>query len=101
MKKILIIGRTSFLGSNLKINLSKSYNIDNLSFSEVIDKEINFFSKYSHIINTTIHPNYIKRKYNFNFDLDKKFINKFKKIQFKYIYLSSRKIYLQKKKIGA
>ena len=99
MKKILIIGRKSFLGSNLKINLSKSFNVENLSFNEVLKKEINSFSQYSHVINTAIHPKYVKNEYVSNFDLDKKFINKFRKIHFKYVYLSSRKIYFQKESI--
>lgn len=104
MKKILIIGKKSFLGSNLTIYLSKYYNVNNLSFNEVIKKKIKFFLQYSHIINTTIHPNYVKKEYQSNFDFDKKFINKFnqkvKKINFIYIFLSSRKIYKQKEFIN-
>ena len=61
MKKILIIGKKSFLGSNLTIYLSKYYNVDNFSFNKVIKKNLNFFSQYSYIINTTIHPNYVKK----------------------------------------
>ena len=97
MKKILIIGKKSFLGSNLTIYLSKYYNVDNFSFNKALKKKSNFFSQYSYIINTTIHPNYVKKKYQPLFDLDKKFINKFNhgalKLNFTYIFLSSRKIY--------
>ena len=100
MKKILIIGKKSFLGSNLTIYLSKYYNVDNFSFNKVIKKNLNFFSQYSYIINTTIHPNYVKKKYHSNFDLDKTLIKKFnheeRKLNFIYIFLSSRKIYRQK-----
>ena len=99
MNKILIIGKKSFLGSNLKINLLKSFNVENLSFNEVIKKDLSSISQYSHIINTAIHPKYVKNEYDSNFDLDKKFINKFRKINFKYIFLSSRKIYFQKESI--
>ena len=64
MKKILIIGKKSFLGSNLTIYLSKYYNVDNFSFNKALKKKSNFFSQYSYIINTTIHPNYVKKNIN-------------------------------------
>ena len=93
MKKILIIGRRSFLGSNLKIYLSKFYKVDCFSYEKILLKSSNFFDDYSHIINTTIHRNYVKKKYNIKYDLDRNFLEKFKKINFYYIYLNSRKIY--------
>ena len=99
MNKILIIGKKSFLGSNLKKYLSKNLQLDNFSFEEIVKKKNSHFVDYSFIINTSIHPNYIKNKYNQKFDLDKRFINKFKKIGFKYIFLNSRKIYFQKENI--
>ncbi len=43
MKKILIIGKKSFLGSNLKIFLSKFYKVDKFSFEEVLKKKKFFF----------------------------------------------------------
>tara|TARA_B100001250_G_scaffold344502_1_gene313535 strand:+ start:410 stop:1195 length:786 start_codon:yes stop_codon:yes gene_type:complete len=100
MIKILIIGKKSFLGSNLKRYLSNNYYIDNYNYEEIIKKRIFFFEKYSHIINTSIHPKYIKNKYDKKFDLDKNFIKKFKKINFYYIFLNTRKIYLPKENIN-
>tara|TARA_A100001015_G_C14938674_1_gene691606 strand:+ start:124 stop:915 length:792 start_codon:yes stop_codon:yes gene_type:complete len=99
MIKILIIGKNSFIGSNLKKFLSKNFEVVILSFEEVINKNVFFFLNFSHVINTSIHENYIKNKYKKIYDLDKKFICKFKKIKFIYIYLNSRKIYLQKENI--
>ena len=99
MNKILIIGKKSFLGSNLKKYLFKNLKLDNFSFEEIVKKKNSYFVDYSFIINTSIHPNYIKNKYNQKFDLDKRFINKFKKVGFKYIFLNSRKIYFQKENI--
>ena len=96
MINVLIIGKKSFLGSNLKIYLSKFFKTDNFSYEEIFKKKNSFFDKYSHIINTSIHPNYIKHKYNKNFDLDKKFIEKFDTIKFYYIFFKTRKIYLPK-----
>ena len=96
MINVLIIGKKSFLGSNLQIYLSRFFKTDNFSYEEIFKKKKFFFDKYSHIINTSIHPNYIKHKYNKNFDLDKKFIEKFDKIKFYYIFLNTRKIYSPK-----
>ena len=93
MRRVLIIGKKSFLGSNLKKRLSKYFKIDNYSYENVIFKNNDFFIKYSHIINTTIHQNYIKKKYNNRYDLDRNFINKFDKFNFFYIFLNTRKIY--------
>ena len=44
----------------------------------VVKKEIKpiFFDKYSHVINTSIHKLYIKKKYEEKYDLDIKFIKK-------------------------
>ena len=100
MIKILIIGKKSFLGSNLYLYLSKFYETKTLSYEQSIKKEIVFFDKFSHIINTSIHPKYVKKKYNSKFALDLKFIKKFNKINFIYIYLNSRKIYFPKENIN-
>jgi len=99
MKKILIIGKKSFIGSNLFNLLKKNFFIKNVSFEVAIKKKKNYFSEFSHIINTSIHTNYIKEKYDKKYDLDLKFIKKFKTIKFKYIFLNSRKIYFQKENI--
>ena len=97
MYKLLIIGKNSFIGSSLKNYLLKRNNFEILSFEEIINKKSSFFLQFTHVINTAIHKNYVKKKYNKIYDLDRKFIYKFKKINFIYIYLNSRKIYFQKK----
>ena len=99
MYKLLIIGKNSFIGSSLKNYLSKRNNFEILSFEEIINKKSSFFLQFTHVINTAIHKNYVKKKYNKIYDLDRKFIYKFKKINFTYIYLNTRKIYFQKKNI--
>ena len=99
MIKILIIGKKSFLGSHLKRYLQKNFKVDNFSFNILKKKKLIFFDKYSHVINTSIHPLYIRKKYNKNYDLDIQFIRRFKKINFYYIFFNTRKIYLLKHKI--
>lgn len=98
-KKILIIGKNSFIGRNLKKYLSKFFYAENFSFEEVMKKDIFFFNKYSHVINTSIHKNYISKKYNINHDLDRNFISRFKSIKFIYIFFNTRKIYSPKANI--
>ena len=66
MIKILIIGKKSFLGSNLNLYLSKFYEIEILSYEQSIKKETVFFDKFSHVINTSIHSNYIKKNMTLN-----------------------------------
>ena len=92
-KKILIIGKKSFIGSNLKNYLSKFFNVKSISYEDIKNK--NYISA-SHIINTTIHKNYINKKYDKKYDLDRKIVTKIKKNNFIYFFLNSRKIYLPK-----
>ena len=99
MIKILIIGKKSFIGSNLQKYLSKKFLIKSLSFRKVMKKKVSFFSEFSYVINTTIHKNYIEQRYKVFNDLDKRFILKFKKVKFIYIFLNTRKIYLPRQNI--
>ena len=90
---ILIIGKKSFLGSSLKKYLSKYYIVKCLSYEGLLKKNTSFLEQFNYIINTTIHKNYINKKYSYKFDLDRKIINHFKSGNFKYIFFNSRKIY--------
>lgn len=96
MKDILIIGKKSFLGSNLKKYLSIYFNVRNSSFEEFIKNKL-YLNKYSYIINTSIHQKYIKNKYNKKYDLDLNIINKLKFSNAFYIFLNTRKIYIQER----
>tara|TARA_Y100000591_G_C21811531_1_gene688217 strand:- start:429 stop:1223 length:795 start_codon:yes stop_codon:yes gene_type:complete len=99
MKKILIIGKKSFLGSNLKIYLSKYMIVDVYSYEEIISRNLDFFNKYTHIINTAINRNYIKKKYNKKNDFDLSLANKLRNKNIFYIFFNTRKIYLPKQNI--
>jgi len=89
-KKILIIGKNSFIGSNLHILLKKKYLINILSFKNLILKEVN---KYDYIINCSINIKYINYKYNEKNDFDLKIIKQIKESKTKFIFLSTRKVY--------
>ena len=90
---ILIIGKKSFIGSNLKNFLSKYYNVKSISYEQLLKRSFNYFKNFNYVINTTIHNNYIKKKYNYKYDLDRKIIENFKIFNCKYVFLNSRKIY--------
>ena len=99
-KKILIIGKKSFIGSNLKNYLSKFFEVKSISYENIQNLNNFFFLSFSHIINTSIHKNYIHKKYNEKFDLDRKIVNKLYKNKIIYIFLNSRKIYEPKLNIS-
>jgi dTDP-4-dehydrorhamnose reductase len=70
------------------------------SFEKIFLAKKSSLKKFSHVINTSIHPNYIKKKYNKKYDLDRKFLNKFSSIDFIYVFLNTRKIYQAKYNIS-
>ena len=96
MNKILIIGKKSFLGSNLRKYLSKYFQVDCIDFEKAYKKKNSYFNNYSHILNTSIDTKYVTDKYSVKNDIDLKFIQKFKKINFIYVFFNSRKIYPNK-----
>ena len=72
MLRVLIVGKKSFIGSNLYTFLKKKYYVKKISYNDVKKKNTNFFKNYSHIINCSVNPNYIKLRYNPKFDYDLK-----------------------------
>ena len=99
-KKILIIGKKSFIGANLNIYLSKFFSVKKISFNQAIKKKKDYFLNYHYLINTTIHPNYIKKKYKKIFDLDRILSEKISNTHVKYFFFNSRKIYKPHKGIS-
>jgi len=89
--KILIIGKNGLIGSNLFFFLKKKYSTKIISFE---NKKINKLYKYDYIINCSTNQRYIKYKYEEKNDFDLKIIKKIKGTKTKFIFLSSRKIYL-------
>jgi len=89
--KILIIGKNSLTGSNLFDFLKKKYLAKIVSFE---DKILNQLDQYDYIINCSINQKYIQNKYEEKNDFDLKIIKRIKSTKTKFIFLSSRKIYL-------
>jgi nucleoside-diphosphate-sugar epimerase len=93
MKKILIVGKKSFVGSHLYIFLKNFFYVKIFSYKDLIDKNLHHFD---FIINCSIHPNYSQYKYKKKFDIDIQIAEKIRKYNSKYIFLNTRKIYKQK-----
>ena len=98
-KKLLIIGKNSFLGKNLYTALKNKADIRILSIEDfrMLDKKS--IQKYSHICNFSINPKYIKFKYKKQNDIDLEILKKIQKSNINYIFISTRKIYQNKKNI--
>ena len=99
-KKIIVIGKKSFIGSNLFIFLKKkNFFIKKLNFNEFVSSNAASLKKYDYIINCSVHRNYIEKKYNKKYDFDYIVAKKILKLNCNQIFLSSRKVYKPSKNI--
>jgi dTDP-4-dehydrorhamnose reductase len=96
-KKILIIGKKSFIGTNLlKFFIKKKRKVDSMSFenfldcSSLLDKKINF------IINCTSNKKFIKNNYQYKNDNDLIIAKKIINTKIKLVMISTRKVYKPK-----
>jgi len=92
-KKILLVGKKSFIGSNLYFILSKVFFVKTIDFKTLLNKKKIIFQNYDIVINCSINNKYIKNKYLSKNDFDLKIANKIKNFNCKMIFLSSRKVY--------
>ena len=96
MKNVLIIGKNSFVGSNLfSFFKRKNINVRLIGYSDFFKKK---FSKkdFNYIINCSSNLNFIKNKYDKKFDHDLQISNKIKNSPTKLVLLSTRKVYKPK-----
>ena len=98
-KRLLIIGRNSFLGKSLYLGLKKKINTRLLSYEEFLKLEDKELKKINYICNCAINPKYVKLKYKKKNDIDLKIINKIINLDISFIFLSTRKVYLNKANI--
>jgi dTDP-4-dehydrorhamnose reductase len=94
--KLLIIGKSSFIASNIFLSLKNKINIKKIKYSECIRKDSFFFSKFDYILNCSLHKKYVIEKYKKKYDFDYNILNKITNLNINYIFLSSRKIYRPK-----
>ena len=94
-KKILILGKNSFIGSNLYTFLKNKHFVKIKSFNS---KSLTNLNKFDYIINCSINKKYINKIYSKNNDFDLKIVKNLDK-NTNFIFISSRKIYRQKANI--
>jgi len=97
MKKVLIIGERGFIGKSLHKFLKHKHKVKLMSFKNAINYKLS--NEYDFVINTSTNKDYIKNKYNKNFDNDLKLANKLNNKRTIFIFLSSRKVYKTKPNI--
>jgi len=87
MKKILLVGKNSFIASYFLAKLSDHFIVDCISHVNINDVK---YDDYDLVINCSINPEYRNQSYSLNNDVDLKLSRKFTG---HYIMLSSRKVY--------
>ena len=93
-KKVLIIGKKSFVGNNLYNKLKNIFDtkiINYKSFFQIPDYKL---SSIDIIINCSISKNYVYKKYSVGNDRDFQICKKIENFKCRMIFLSSRKVYL-------
>ena len=92
-KKILLIGKKSFISNNLYFFLKDKFFIKKISFEMFLKLKKEDLKKYSYIINCSINKNYIKLKYSYRNDFDYQIAKKLNGLNCKLIFFSTRKVY--------
>lgn len=98
-KNILIIGKKSFIAQNLKFFLKKNFSIKLIDYAKFMNLSYTSIQDVNYIINCSSNKDYVIKKYNEKNDFDLIICKKIIKLKCKYIYLSTRKIYLPKANI--
>ena len=98
-KNLIIIGKKSFIGSNIYNFLKKKKKILILSFRDFMKLPNSIISKYDYVCNCSVNKNNVKNNYRKKFDFDLKIAEKIKKIDTIFIFLSSRKVYKPKQNL--
>ena len=92
-KKIIIIGKNSFIGSNLIKLLKKKFDIKSYGYRKFLNVNRKFLLNVNYVINCTSNKQYVNKKYSKKNDFDFQISKKIKDLNCKMIFLTSRKIY--------
>ena len=92
-KKLLIIGKNSFISTNINNYLKKDLRIKRVSFVSFLSLKLDYIKKFDYIVNCSINKNYINKKYHIKNDLDIIIADKIKSLFCTFIFFSTRKIY--------
>ena len=97
--KLLIIGKNSFLGKNLYKSIKNKIDARLLSYEEFLKLNKKKIKSFNYLCNCSLNTEYNKSKYKEKNDIDLKIVKKIKNYKINFIFLSSRKVYLNKKNI--
>ena len=92
-KKIIVIGKNSFIGSNLIKLLKKKFDIKSYDYRKFLNINQKFLLDINYVINCTSNKQYVNNKYYEKNDFDFQISKKIKDLNCKMIFLTSRKIY--------
>ena len=92
-KKIIIIGKNGFIGSNLIKLLKKKFDIKSYDYRKFLNVNLKFLLDVDYVINCTSNKQYVNKKYSKKNDFDFQISKKIKDLNCKMIFLTSRKIY--------
>ena len=95
-KKLLLIGKYSFISSNIYSFLKKKLIIKIISFEKFKKTSLKKIDKFDYVCNCSITKKYANDKYEKKNDLDYYIAEKLKNLSVKFIFLSSRKVYSPK-----
>ena len=90
---LLLIGKKSFISILLYKKLKNKIKIKKISFEEFSNLTEKQLKKFSHICNCAIKKEYQQKPYLSKNDIDLQIIKKISKLEVKFIFLSSRKVY--------
>ncbi len=92
-KKIIIIGKNSFIGINLFKYLKNKFNIKIYDYRKFLNLSPKLLFDVDYVINCSSNKQYVKKKYSEKNDFDFQISKKIKDLKCKMIFLTSRKIY--------
>ena len=95
-KKILLIGKNSFISNYLYFYLKGKIYVKKITFEDFRKIDNSKLNDFDFICNCSIKKDYASLKYQSKNDLDLFISNKIRNLSPKYIFLSSRKIYYPK-----
>ena len=93
MKHLIIIGKNSFIGTNLFKFLRTSYLVKKIDYNGFLKLSSEYLVRVDYIINCSTNVQYIQNKYLEKNDFDYHIAKKIKDYDCKLIFLSSRKVY--------
>ena len=92
-KKIIIIGKNSFIGSNLIKILKNKFYIKSYDYQKFLNVNPKILFDINYVINCSLNKKYVNKKYSEKNDFDFQISKKIKDLNCKMIFLTSRKIY--------